>query len=167
MAMSEAFTIDDADRLEHRVLRETFLYWQGLGVGTVPPYADINPVDMPKRILPHLVLADAEGDPPDFRFRLMGSAVDQGNGFSGTNMLLTEHHGGSSSPLLEEYRSVLKDAAPRYSTGMFVAGDQLFRKIERVIMPLRHSNDEPDAVFGAIVFHRSVDKRPMSRSDAR
>ena len=154
--------------LDHRILRDTFVYWSGLcGAGGLPAYADINPVDMPRSILPHLVLADAEGDPVDFRFRLMGSAVDQGNGFSGTNKLLTDHHRDFSGPLLAEYRAVLNTVAPRYSTGMFVQGDQLFRKIERVIMPVTHGGGKADAVFGAILFHRVPDRPPTTRSAAR
>ena len=165
--MSEAFTVSDATQLGHRVLRDTYVYWCGLAENGLPACTDVNPVDMPPGILPHLVLADAEGDPVDFRFRLMGSAVDEGNGFSGTNSLLSEHHGGSSAPLLAEYRQVLKLGAARYSTGMFVQGDQVFRKVERVIMPLTRDRERADAVFGAILFHRIKHRAPTSRNAAR
>ena len=166
--MPEAFNVATADQLQHPVLSDTFQYWDGLRSGAaMPAYAAIDPVDMPRTILRHLVMADVEGDPPDFRFRLMGSSVDKGNGFSGTNKLLTEHHGVFSDLLLEEYRTVVRLPAPRYSSGTFVRGDELFQKVERVIMPVTHDGTNADAVFGAIVFHRLPDKPPTNRSAAR
>ena len=166
--MLEAFTIATVDQIEHPVLRDTFAYWTRVrGLGRLPDHTAIDPLDMPRSILKHLVLADAEGDPADFRFRLMGTSVDRGNGFSGTGRLLTEHHGDHAAPLLAEYRRVLELAAPRYSTGLCVQGDDLFRQVERVVLPVSRSGGKADAVFGAILFHLVPETPRVCRSDAR
>ena len=62
--MFEARTIAQADQLDNPVLRETYLYWRRIrGPGGLPAYDDIDPVDMPRSIVQHLILAEAEGDP--------------------------------------------------------------------------------------------------------
>ena len=50
-------------------------YWQRLRSGRpVADRAQIDPVDI-KRVLPHLLLLDGGGEPPRFRYRLVGTAI--------------------------------------------------------------------------------------------
>ena len=63
------------DRIRLLVTLEIHDYWQRLRSGR--PVADralIDPVDI-KRVLPHLLLLDGEGEPPRFRYRLVGTAI--------------------------------------------------------------------------------------------
>ena len=57
--------------------RPLFHYWSRLrGDRPAPSRSDIDPVDMPRALLPNLMLIEVELDPLDFRFRLSGTQAD-------------------------------------------------------------------------------------------
>ncbi len=52
-------------------------YWRRLrGDRLAPSRSDIDPVDIPRDLLPNLMLIEVEHDPLDFRFRLSGTQTD-------------------------------------------------------------------------------------------
>lgn len=58
-------------------------YWRERAAGRLAPRrADIDPLDLPYGLLPHLLLIDVERDPLDFRYRLAGTAADTIHGLS-------------------------------------------------------------------------------------
>ncbi len=57
-------------------LRPLLRYWiAACGDKRMPARADIDPVEMPIKLLPNVVLVDVVPDPLRFRFRVMGTAV--------------------------------------------------------------------------------------------
>lgn len=57
--------------------RPLYDYWTRLrGDRPAPSRSDIDPVDIPRDLLPNLMLLEAEHDPLDFRFRLSGTQAD-------------------------------------------------------------------------------------------
>lgn len=65
-------------------------YWTERRGGRVAPRrADIDPLDLPTVLLPHLLLIDVQHDPVDFRYRLSGTAADtiHGQSLKGTRIL--------------------------------------------------------------------------------
>jgi hypothetical protein len=55
-------------------------YWNNLAqrLGRLPKRAEVDPLELPVELLPNIFLLDvvrAEGAPPRFRFRLLGSAI--------------------------------------------------------------------------------------------
>src|SRR3546814_16827016 len=57
--------------------RPLLQYWSERAAGRAAPRrSDIDPLDLPSSLLPHLLLIDVERDPPDFRYRLAGTAAD-------------------------------------------------------------------------------------------
>src|SRR5258708_6962801 len=60
---------------EEPVLLELYTYWEGVrGAKDVPDRRDIDPTDMPRFILPHLVLTEIH-DGPRLRLRLIGTEI--------------------------------------------------------------------------------------------
>lgn len=58
-------------------------YWEQRRDGrTAPRRRDIDALDMPPLILPHVLLIEVERDPLDFRYRLAGTAADTIHGQS-------------------------------------------------------------------------------------
>jgi len=65
-------------------------YWETRrGDRLAPGRVDIDPLDLPAALLPHLLLIDVESGPLDFRYRLAGTAADtiHGHGLRGVRVL--------------------------------------------------------------------------------
>jgi hypothetical protein len=77
------FVVLDPDASEFAFFRPLFDYWEQRLRGRIAPTrADIDPLDIPARLLPHILLIDVEHDPVDFRYRLAGTAADTIHGQS-------------------------------------------------------------------------------------
>lgn len=63
--------------------RPLLVYWEERRNGrTAPRRADLDPLDLPPSLLPHVLLIEVERDPLDFRYRLAGTAADTIHGQS-------------------------------------------------------------------------------------
>ena len=66
-------------------------YWRDECGGAPPvPKTKIDPVAMPPQLLACMILIDALFDPPDFRYRLIGTEITRFVGRDSTGMLLSE-----------------------------------------------------------------------------
>ena len=61
------------------LLQEGAELWSGLRSGRrFPSRKDVDPLELPRRLLPHILLIDVmQSDPPDFRWRLIGTHTTQ------------------------------------------------------------------------------------------
>ena len=58
-------------------------YWESRRLDRAAPRrSDIDPLDLPPLLLPHVLLIDVRHDPLDFRYRLAGTAADTIHGQS-------------------------------------------------------------------------------------
>lgn len=63
--------------------RPLYEYWAARAADRrAPSRSDIDPLDLPGAMLPHLLLIDVERDPLEFRYRLAGTAADTIHGQS-------------------------------------------------------------------------------------
>ncbi len=68
---------------EFAFFRPLLRYWQDrCGGRPAPSRRDIDPLDLPPALLPHVVLIDVEREPLDFRYRLSGTVADTIHGQS-------------------------------------------------------------------------------------
>lgn len=73
----------DRDAPDFGFFRPLFDYWEGRRAGRAAPgRRDIDPIDLPPLLLPHILLIDVEYSPLDFRYRLAGTASDSIHGQS-------------------------------------------------------------------------------------
>ncbi len=133
-------------RIRHPVTLEIYDHWQYLRGGR--PMADraqIDPVDF-KRILPHLLLLDVEGEPPRFRYRLVGTAicearlglevVDQ-TGYYADEII---HNYSDNSPLID-FKTCYTEICPVLARGSFDDSSRVPGYYERIVLPLSHGDD--------------------------
>lgn len=148
--------IEDADRINHPVLRQVYLYWESKrNSRTYPARADLDPIEVPL-LLPHLVLIDIRRDPFDLIVRLAGTHVVRGIGREVTGLRMQELPTADVASLIDAYASVAADGqARRIQSTCFIPPDR-WPQVDRVVMPLARDGQTPDMLFGGVVFERSA-----------
>lgn len=82
------FGVDD---LHHPAFMAVYQYW--LDVRENNPYPDVkklDPLALPRKALPFIIICGVEGDPPEFPLRLTGSKIVEETGVDNTNKTITE-----------------------------------------------------------------------------
>lgn len=73
----------DPDAADASFFRPMQRYWDlRRGTRPAPRRGDIDPLDLPPGLWPHMLLIDVAHDPLDFRYRLAGTAADTIHGVS-------------------------------------------------------------------------------------
>lgn len=130
----------DADldlNIQAPVLRELLDYWQGLPHGDAfPGRADIVPSRI-KQILPFLMLVDAVGPPPRFRWRLLGTAITQVMGRDNTGRWFDELYTPEVlARMIEIYSLAIERRCPVRYTGTFDLAGKDHISFESLHLPL-------------------------------
>lgn len=91
-------------------------YWEGHRSGRIAPgRADIDPVDLPTSLLPHILLVDVSRDPLDFRYRLAGTAADTIHGQNLRGVRIRELQPEAFSRLLQDdLERMAEEVAPQF-----------------------------------------------------
>jgi PAS domain len=130
------------DSPEEQRLDAIFRYWASKRNGrTMPSRADIDPLEL-RSYLPQLVLLDVEGDPPRFRYRLVGTEVTRvRRGLSNsdpTGRFVDEvtHHQGTGA-VLAHYRRVVAERIPSTDAGIYPPSpERPWLRFSRLVLPL-------------------------------
>ena len=148
--------VRDAAELSEPILQDFFAYWDRVRRGRrFPGRGDIDPIDMPAHILPHLVLIEVLADIGDFRYRLAGTKVVEGAGYELRGRLASEGPATDPAALCRDMALVAGDGRPRHVRLGCNERPRGFRSVEQVLAPLSRDGDDIDMLFGAALFHRS------------
>ena len=119
---------------------------------TAPTRDDVDPIDMPG-LLANLLLLDVDGD--DFRFRLVGEAVNSRYGHGLKGRRLSELLDGAAlDETMYEHRRCVDDRAGvlvRNTRDAATLGDQLL--YTRLLLPLADAEGRMRHVIGVMEFH--------------
>lgn len=126
-------------------------YWcRKRGNRAMPTRADIDPAEMPARLLPCLCLVDVVGDARRYVYRLVGTADVQVRGYDPTGKPVAEaFYGPDVSNALACYDTVVSTRAPLLDTEPFVATNGRYATEETLFLPL---SDDGTTVNKIIVF---------------
>jgi hypothetical protein len=149
--------LDFGDAPEGQRLRAIHAYWDGKRRGRLmPSRADIDPLEL-KPYLPQLVLLDVEGDPPRFRYRLVGTEVTrvrQGlvkSDPTGEFVDAVTHHQGTAA-VLAHYRRVVAERKPSTDAGTYVPSrERPWVRFSRLVMPLSADDSTVNMLFVALM----------------
>jgi hypothetical protein len=138
-------------------LRAVFAYWMlKRNCREMPSRADIEPADL-KPYLPQLVLLDVEGEPPRFRYRLVGTEVSRIRGGlnnrNPTALYVDEvtHHQGTSA-VLAHYRRVVEERRPSLDAGTYTpSAERPWLRFTRLVMPLSADGARVDMLLVMLV----------------
>jgi len=140
------------------ILRKDFKHlfdtWNHLKDGISPPkYSNFDVLLLPARAWPHIVILEQEAE-HEFRYRLAGSAIDEGNGFFIAGKRLSDLDVDNEGFLAKEFISTLASGMCRFSKGHKLQGDRAYRDIHRLLCPFDDDSGKPRFIIGMVHFER-------------
>ena len=135
------------------LLRQGYRYWDGKRAGrAMPARSDIDPAEI-RSLLPHVVLIDVLGDPLDFRYRLLGSAVEAhlSNRYTGLRMSEIPHQ-RPPSRLWSNFQAVAVSRRPLVTQVPYIDPHKDFLAAQDLITPLSSDGSRVDMLFNLVDF---------------
>ena len=129
-------------------------YWTGLRQGRqMPSRADIDPIDMPRHLLPSILLIQVSHDPLRFYYRLMGTAIAELLGEDWTGKYSDEIQLAHENVRLQ-YVETVEKAAPTFYMNQYKkfdpsVGYERLLNYERVLLPLSDDDAVVHHLLGA------------------
>jgi hypothetical protein len=139
------------------LLRDLWAYWRSRHVGAKPPgRKDIDPAAIPQ-LLPYVMLLDvldgSKAEPPDFRFRLVGTHIALIHRTDNTGKRVTEaFHGDERATVLRLYRRTVEECAPVAYRGQPLRRDGRVLDYEIVHLPLVDARDRVNVILAGLEF---------------
>lgn len=140
------------------MLLRGYEYWNAKrGDRAMPARGDLDPIEM-KLILPHVVLMDVLRDarpgwPLDFRYRVMGTAVDAHMSRRFTGLHLSEvPHQQPDSQLWQNFERVVQGQQPQFNRVPYVGPHRDFLSMVDLILPLSTDGSSVDMLMSVVDF---------------
>jgi hypothetical protein len=134
------------------VLGVVLAYWdQKRGTRLMPCKRDIDPIEIPRRLLPNLQLIDVIDGGERFRYRLVGTASVDAYGSDYTGKYPEEMFSDDRPQRIKRiYRTVCETKAPLFCQNKYLTPKNIELQALRIYMPL--SDDDGDDVQVSHIF---------------
>jgi hypothetical protein len=128
-----------------------YAHWRARCRGNAPPRrADIDPIDLPRRLLPCITIVEAVPDERRYIYRLVGTREVDVRGSDPTGKSVMERYFGQSlEEALRFYDSVVATRSPAYNPNPYVSADGRFINEENLFLPL---SEDGETVNRIVVF---------------
>jgi hypothetical protein len=151
----KAWEVSTAPTREGSAATALTAYWQSRRRGEkLPARSDIDPVEIPRHLLPNLFMFDVLGDGADYRYRLVGTELVAGAGRDSTGAAVShlyQDYPRSLAGLRRILERVRMEKIPVYATGsMFWRPHQEYKIFEAVFLPLCAGGESVDIVLGGL-----------------
>lgn len=142
-------------------------YWSAKREGRrMPSRADIDPAEI-RDILPHIVLLDVQQDPLDFRYRLIGAAVEARLGRFCNGMWMSEMpNQRAPSRIWSACMRVIAEKAPITTDVPYLGPMPGFDMAEDILLPLSEHDDRVDMIMVVVDYLRKDQAKNRSRAGA-
>lgn len=133
-------------------LRHGYEYWNAKrGPRRMPSRADLDPAEI-KPLLPHVVLMEVVRDAAfellDFRYRLIGTAVDGNSSGRFTGRVMSDiPHQRQPSRLWSNFEWVVAERQPKTSRVPYAGPHQDFLSVVDLVMPLSADGETVNMLF--------------------
>jgi hypothetical protein len=134
-AAQEMASSFDVSVVQSQRIHRLNAYWLAKAQGKVPSRSDIDPVDV-RELLPNLMMIDVVGDPPRFRYRLVGTRVVQYTGFDFTGRCIDEMVFQGRDFMEQCYRRMLAERRPIFGHYAWLVRSRHFGQCEFGLFPL-------------------------------
>jgi hypothetical protein len=133
-----AFLVIDPEPEGFEFFRPMLRYWSERAAGRAAPRrSDIDPLDLPLPMLPHVLLIEVEHDPLDFRYRLAGTAADTIHGQSLKGVRISELRPETFARTLhDDLARMADDLAPQFLELSYTNREGKTRRYRVLRLPL-------------------------------
>ncbi len=136
---------------DDRILLNLAAYWSAQRGGhPLPPRAAIDPLDMPRRLLPYLALVQPTGQDLEVRFRLVGTELVQRFRRDATGKTSRDLYPEASDyrDYLEQiYSSVIQRGQPLYVDNTHRFAEQGSGRVRQLLLPIAAEVGDQRAAF--------------------
>lgn len=130
----EYWSVKGEADIPNPVLRDLFHYWSWLrGARPSPVYTDLDPVAIPKWVLPHIILVEVMA-PERFRVRLHGTEAVEQAGINLTGRYMHEVDGAEET--VNRLSNLVHAKEPYYCQVGLTWSKYDFKTYEAVVLPL-------------------------------
>ena len=149
----DVVTVDHTDAIPTPLLRQLHAYWDSKRRGRAfPARADIDPLEL-RTLLRHIILLDIRRDPLDLVYRLAGTEVVDRLGTEPTGRRLLGLPVDDSGAVFAAFAETAVDGRPRLLNGALRTRQEIYKNVERLVLPLSGNGIVPDKLLGAMLFH--------------
>jgi hypothetical protein len=137
------------------VIAQARSYWERIrGERRMPRRGDLDPVEIP-RLLPFVMLVDVLAEPLDFRFRLIGSAVQAIIAQNYVGRRFSElPHMVRGNMVWAEYEAVVSHHQPVATIVDYIGSDRFVQCVRHCLMPLSNDDRAVNMIFAAVEIDR-------------
>lgn len=139
------------------VLSALLAYWRRQrGSKAYPDRADISPLDLGPRLLPHIGMLELEpGNLAASRARLIGTSLVEEFGQDLTGKTLTDYAAGDYlASIVSLMEDMVRSRAPVFSEGGFRWHEERAVMTRRLYLPLSHGGETPTLMLWGQTFQR-------------
>lgn len=138
----------------HTTLGALFRYWEKKrGARNMPARRDIDPIEMDRRILPHLMLCELSDHGNVIRFRLVGTLLARRWGFDPTGQRLSDL---PAADYFAYFGALMRrshvEAAPVYGESRFRWGAKGQLDASHLLLPLSTGGAQPGIVLAGTAY---------------
>jgi hypothetical protein len=146
------------DDMTEPVLRRVHSWWQShRTTEALPSRRDLDPADL-REVLPHLFIVDVlHGRLLDFRYRLVGTAIEDYAGVRLTGSTVRELpiDGEQRFSIISQYGRSMHRREPTYCEHAYVVARKKYVRYRRFVAPLSTVPPLVDMLLGAMIFEVS------------
>ena len=137
------------------LLRRAYRYWRSkCGDRAMPSRSDIDPIEM-AGFLPNLALLDVQWQPLDFRYRVIGTAIDYHSSAPHTGQWVSEIPGRAPpSRVWDNLRRVAESGTPSDSSVPYVGPHRDFVETAQITLPLSQDGSLVDMLLLVVDYIR-------------
>jgi hypothetical protein len=135
-------------------VRPLYDYWrQECGGGLPVPKQKIDALALPLGLLPNILLVDVLSDPPDFRYRLIGTEITRFVGRDSTGRLLSEipYPENVGERITKIYSAVAHAGEVLYVEDPADWASKDFVQMATLLLPATSDGRQIDLIFGAVM----------------
>jgi hypothetical protein len=143
------------DAIDEDLLRQARSFWDRVrGTRSMPNLPDIDPVEMPRSILPHIFLCNVLEDPRRYVCRIAGTILEEHLGPLKGKTLDNLHFGAKTSDILRLYDDTVSRGTPTDCCYDFIGADNRRYYFKGLLMPLSPNDQDVRWLFGIVLFYR-------------
>lgn len=142
----------------------TLGYWRSKARRRPPTRADVDPLEIPPAVLPHLMLTDLVGPERRPRYRLIGGAVTAAAGLSPVGRFADEvlAHPPYRAYILSLYADALEHGGPFFAKAVHSVEGRWTRTCERLVLPLAGPDGAPATMLIVQDYEGDGASRPLA-----